>query len=83
MPRVIQFEIHAVDPARAVYFHRAVFGWKSGKRGGPQDYRLVITGSGGKSVVPKMAIPGVDWLACRKDTRVNISGMMQADARAG
>lgn len=32
--------------------------------------------------VPKMAVPGVGWLAYFKDTDGNIFGMMQMDARA-
>lgn len=33
-------------------------------------------------VVPKMAVPGVGWLAYAKDPDGNIFGMMQADAGA-
>ena len=33
--------------------------------------------------VPKMAIPGVGWLAYFKDSDGNIFGMMQMDAEAG
>ena len=38
--------------------------------------------AGGTSVVPKMAIPGVGWLAYCKDTEGNIFGLMQADPKA-
>ena len=44
MSRVIHFEIHAEDPARAVKFYEAAFGWKFQKREGPQDYWLIRTG---------------------------------------
>jgi predicted enzyme related to lactoylglutathione lyase len=37
---------------------------------------------GGVIVVPKMAMPGVGWLAYAKDTEGNIFGMMQRDAQA-
>lgn len=33
-------------------------------------------------VVPKMAIPGIGWLAYAKDLDGNIFGMMQSDANA-
>lgn len=38
--------------------------------------------NGGVNVVPKMAIPGVGWLAYCTDTEGNIFGMMQEDANA-
>jgi predicted enzyme related to lactoylglutathione lyase len=39
--------------------------------------------NGGRIVVPKMAIPGVGWLAYFKDPEDNIFGMMESDAAAG
>ena len=44
MPRVVHFEIHAQDPARAVRFYEQVFGW-SAQRWGSQEYWLLTTGS--------------------------------------
>lgn len=44
MARVVHFEIHAEDPARAAQFYTDVFGWDIKKWDGPQDYWLVITG---------------------------------------
>jgi hypothetical protein len=38
--------------------------------------------SGGSIAVPKMAIPGVGWLAYFKDTEGNIFGIMQDDPSA-
>ena len=38
--------------------------------------------SGGQNVVPKMAIPGVGWLAYCKDTEGNIFGVMHDDPSA-
>lgn len=38
---------------------------------------------GGMVCVPKMAIPGIGWLAYFKDPDGNIFGMMQMDAGAG
>ena len=46
------------------------------------DYVTKITANGGTNVLPKMAIPGVGWLAYCKDTEGNIVGLMQADATA-
>jgi predicted enzyme related to lactoylglutathione lyase len=41
-----------------------------------------IEGSGGTCVVPKMAVPGVGWLAYCKDTEGHIFGIMQNDPTA-
>lgn len=41
-----------------------------------------ITNSGGSIAVPKMAVPGVGWLAYFKDTEGNIFGIMQDDPSA-
>lgn len=38
--------------------------------------------AGGSLAVPKMAIPGVGWLAYVKDTEGNILGLMQDDRAA-
>ena len=39
--------------------------------------------AGGQVVVPRMAIPGVGWLAYAKDNQGNIFGMMQSDPHPG
>ena len=44
MPRVVHFEIHAGDPARAVKFYERTFGWTFQKWEGPMEYWLVTTG---------------------------------------
>src|SRR5580693_3247696 len=44
MPRVVHFEIHAGDPARAINFYEEVFSWTFQKWEGPMPYWLVITG---------------------------------------
>jgi predicted enzyme related to lactoylglutathione lyase len=120
MPRPIHFEIPAEDPARAIAFYEAVFGWKFQKwDGSGMPYWLISTGDGpgidgglmprndpaqpcvntmgvenldsvlaivarhgGTCVVPKMAIPGMGWLAYCKDTEGHIFGMMQNDPAA-
>jgi predicted enzyme related to lactoylglutathione lyase len=41
-----------------------------------------VAANGGQSVVPKMAIPGVGWLAYCKDTEGHIFGIMQNDPSA-
>ncbi len=38
--------------------------------------------SGGSIAVPKMAVPGIGWLAYVKDTEGNIFGVMQDDSNA-
>jgi predicted enzyme related to lactoylglutathione lyase len=43
MGRVIHFEIHAAQPARAIGFYEKMFGWKFNKWG-EVDYWLVSTG---------------------------------------
>jgi predicted enzyme related to lactoylglutathione lyase len=46
------------------------------------DYLGRITDAGGTIALPKMAIPGIGWLAYAKDTEGNIFGIMQPDAAA-
>ena len=41
-----------------------------------------VTANGGQLAVPKMAIPGVGWLAYAKDLDGHIFGFMQMDATA-
>lgn len=41
-----------------------------------------IAASGGEVVVPKMAVPGVGWIAYFKDPDGNISGIMEEDEAA-
>ena len=41
-----------------------------------------VQAQGGACVVPKMAVPGVGWLAYCKDTEGHIFGMMQSDPSA-
>src|SRR3990170_7839182 len=42
--RVIQFDIGADEPERAITFYRGMFGWHIRKVPGPLDYWLVRTG---------------------------------------
>lgn len=44
MSRVVHFEIHADNPARASQFYTTVFGWAI-QKWGDQDYWLVTTGT--------------------------------------
>ncbi|MEO6695643.1 MAG: VOC family protein [Ignavibacteria bacterium] len=44
MGKVVHFEIHADDPARAVKFYEDAFGWKIQKWEGPFEYYMLITG---------------------------------------
>ena len=41
-----------------------------------------VTASGGNLALPKMAVPGVGWLAYATDPEGHIFGMMQMDANA-
>jgi hypothetical protein len=53
MPRVIHFEIHADDPARAIRFYQGLLGWEfSAWGGGEVEYWLIKTGPDGT--------PGID-----------------------
>ena len=44
MPRVVHFEIHAEDPARAIKFYEGLFGWKFQLWDGPLKYWVITTG---------------------------------------
>jgi len=46
------------------------------------DYLGKVTAAGGRTVVPKMAIPGVGWLAYCTDPEGNTFGILQADEQA-
>ena len=46
------------------------------------DALAKIQQSGGKLAMPKMAIPGIGWLAYCQDPEGNTFGIMQADAGA-
>lgn len=52
MPRVVHFEIHALDPERAMRFYRELLGWQFSRFEGPQDYWLIKTGGD--------SAPGID-----------------------
>lgn len=53
MPRVIHFEIHADDPARAIRFYQELLGWQfTAWGGGDAEYWLIKTGEAGT--------PGID-----------------------
>ena len=46
------------------------------------EYVSRVERSGGRVVLPKMAVPGVGWLAYCTDTESNTFGMMQPDPSA-
>ncbi|MFH1502835.1 MAG: VOC family protein [Candidatus Eisenbacteria bacterium] len=46
------------------------------------EYVSKIEAAGGTITVPKMAIPGVGWMAYFKDPDGNVSGIMEEDASA-
>ncbi len=41
-----------------------------------------IESKGGKTVVPKMPVPGIGWLAYCVDTEGNTFGVLEADEKA-
>src|SRR5215813_525790 len=48
MPRVMHFEIHAEDPARAIRFYESLLGWQfTAWGGGEVEYWLIKTGEDG------------------------------------
>lgn len=57
MPRVVHFEIHAGDPARAINFYEKVFGWTFQKWEGPMDYWLITTGPDGQPGINGGLVP--------------------------
>jgi predicted enzyme related to lactoylglutathione lyase len=46
------------------------------------DFVRAIPAHGGSIALPKMAIPGIGWLAYGKDPEGNVFGFMQRDAAA-
>lgn len=46
------------------------------------EYVKKVEGNGGSIVRPKIAIPGVGWMAYFKDTEGNLFGMMERDDSA-
>ncbi|MDH3498305.1 MAG: VOC family protein [Gemmatimonadota bacterium] len=44
MSRVVHFEIHATDPARAVRFYTQLLGWEFHEWTGGEEYWLITTG---------------------------------------
>lgn len=50
MPRVVHFEVHASEPARAIQFYSQMFGWEFTPHG--DAYWLIRTGPSGR--------PGID-----------------------
>jgi len=60
MPKVIHFEIPAVDTKRAVDFYKKAFGWEFSNYGGEQmDYWLATAGKDNE--------PGVNGAIAKKD----------------
>jgi hypothetical protein len=46
------------------------------------EYTKKVKANGGKIVKPKLAVPGVGWMAYFKDPEGNVWGMMQTDKSA-
>ena len=45
MSRPIHFDLGATDPARAIAFYKAAFGWTVEKWNGPTEYYRITTGA--------------------------------------
>ena len=43
---------------------------------------IAVEANGGEIIRPKMAVPGVGWMAYIKDTEGNIFGLMEEDPKA-
>ena len=50
--------------------------------GSVDESMQAVKESGGQVVMPKMAVPGVGWVAYCSDTEGNVFGMMQPDPSA-
>jgi predicted enzyme related to lactoylglutathione lyase len=46
------------------------------------EYTKKVKANGGKIIRPKLAVPGVGWMAYFKDPEGNVWGMMQTDKSA-
>jgi uncharacterized protein len=79
MPKVIHFELPAADPERAVKFYADVFGWKSEKWDGPQDYWMLLPSDDYKADVTGGVMRQAD---CPDGMRssINIIGVESVDA---
>jgi predicted enzyme related to lactoylglutathione lyase len=49
MDRIVRFEIHAEDPARAARFYHELFGWQFTRMGGPADYWAIVAAPEGSA----------------------------------
>ena len=66
MNRIVNFDIYADDPDRAVNFYKSVFGWKTEEWTGGMDYWLITTGPDNE--------PGIDGgLGRRRDPTDHIT----------
>ena len=62
---------------------RLIETWIAATRDGDVDACVArATSAGGSVALPKMAVPGIGWLAYVKDPDANIFGMMQTDTEA-
>jgi uncharacterized protein len=89
MGRVIHFEIHAADPARAIGFYQSLFGWRF-QQWGEQAYWLVITGADGTPGINGGLVPrrgpapaegqAVNAFVCTVDVADLAATLVQAQA---
>ena len=45
MPRVVHFEINALNPIQLAKFYEEIFNWKFEKWQGPMEYWMIMTGN--------------------------------------
>jgi predicted enzyme related to lactoylglutathione lyase len=69
MPRPVHFDLGAKDPARAIAFYKAAFGWTVEKWNGPFEYYLIKTGESRE--------PRAGHMVSCKDTEENVFGLME------
>jgi predicted enzyme related to lactoylglutathione lyase len=60
MPRPIHFDLGATDPARAIAFYKAAFGWTVEKWNGPTEYYLITTGAPREPGIDGGLVPSKD-----------------------
>ena len=80
MPRVVHFEVAVDNPDRAQKFYTRVVNTVDVPS--VDEFTGKVTKSGGKVVAPKMAIPGMGYVAYCQDTEGNTFGIFQMDEKA-
>ena len=64
MPRPVHFDVGVKDPARAMAFYKAAFGWTSQRWEGPLEYYLITTGPTTKPSIDGGLVTGAPPKSC-------------------